>query len=266
MRERYSSGFWLPVTSLWWREVVRFYRQRSRVAGALGSPLVFWLLIGSGFGRSFRSAQGSGYLEYFFPGTVMMILLFTSIFTSISIIEERREGFLLSVLVAPISRLHLVLGKVLGGTTLAFLQGTTFVLLAPLLGHSLTAGQWFSLLGVLLLNAFALTGLGFVCAWQMESVQGFHAIMNMVLVPMWVLSGALFPASGASTWVRWVMAMNPLTYGMTALQQILYLQEAESRAGFASFSFSLAITCLFGVSMIAIACVLAQRRTLKGML
>src|SRR5262245_36006590 len=120
------SGLLLPVLTLWQREVVRFLRQRSRVIGALGSPLVFWLLLGSGFGSSFRPSSGqlnAGYLEYFFPGTVLMILLFTSIFSNISVIEERREGFLLSVLVAPVSRLSLVLGKILGVTTLALLQG-----------------------------------------------------------------------------------------------------------------------------------------------
>src|SRR5262245_2628874 len=107
-----SSGFLLPLVTLWQREIVRFLRQRTRVVGALGTPVIFWFLMGSGFGSSFRPASGvlaSGYLEYFFPGTLLMILLFTSIFSNISVIEERREGFLLSVLVAPASRLSLVL-------------------------------------------------------------------------------------------------------------------------------------------------------------
>jgi len=122
----------LPSISLWWREIVRFYRQRSRVVGVIASPLLFWVVIGSGFGTSFRSsgAGGEHYLNYFFPGALIMIVLFTAIFTMMSVIEDRKEGFLLSVLVAPVSRSVIVLGKVLGGATLATFQGLIFLLFA----------------------------------------------------------------------------------------------------------------------------------------
>src|SRR5512141_2185658 len=117
----------LASYTLWLREIVRFYRDRSRVVGALGSPLVFWFLIGSGLGRSFqggpaRPLQG-GYLEYFYPGTLALILLFTAIFSTISIVEDRQEGFLQGVLVAPVPRAAIVVGKILGSTTLAVAQG-----------------------------------------------------------------------------------------------------------------------------------------------
>src|ERR1700735_1316687 len=112
-----SSGVLLPAFTLWWREIVRFYRQRARVVGVIASPLLFWIVIGSGFGTSFRSsgAGGQHYLAFFFPGALIMIVLFTAIFTMMSVIEDRKEGFLLSVLVAPVSRSVIVLGKVLGG-------------------------------------------------------------------------------------------------------------------------------------------------------
>ncbi len=113
-----SAGLLLPAFTLWWREVVRFYRQRARVVGVIASPLLFWIVIGSGFGTSFRSGQAAGqqhYLNYFYPGTLVMIVLFTAIFTMMSVIEDRNEGFLLSVLVAPVPRAAIVLGKVLGG-------------------------------------------------------------------------------------------------------------------------------------------------------
>src|SRR5213079_1948596 len=131
------TGVSLPAFTLWWREVVRFYRQRTRVVGVIASPLLFWIVIGSGFGRSFRSGESIGqqhYLDYFYPGALIMIVLFTSIFTMMSVIEDRKEGFLLSVLVAPVPRSAIVLGKVLGGTTLAALQGLIFLVFAPLLG------------------------------------------------------------------------------------------------------------------------------------
>src|SRR5829696_6536380 len=125
-----------PALSLCHRELVRFLRQRHRIIGALATPLVFWLLIGAGMNRSFKSdvPGGENYLHYFFPGTVLMILLFTAIFSTISVIEDRREGFLQGVLVAPVSRMSIVLGKVLGGTILATGQGLIFLLLAPLVG------------------------------------------------------------------------------------------------------------------------------------
>src|SRR3954453_3862032 len=132
-----SPGLLLPAVSLAKRELVRFLRQRHRISGALATPIVFWLLIGAGMGRSFHFEGlpgGGNYLQYFFPGTVLMILLFTAIFSTISIIEDRREGFLQSVLVAPGPRLAIVLGKVLGGTALAFGQGLIFLLLGPLAG------------------------------------------------------------------------------------------------------------------------------------
>src|SRR5437016_2290627 len=127
----------LPAFTLWWREIIRFYRQRTRVVGVIASPLLFWVVIGSGFGTSFRSGGGAGqqhYLEYFYPGALTMIVLFTSIFAMMSVIEDRKEGFLLSVMVAPVRRSAIVLGKVLGGSTLAALQGLIFLVFAPAIG------------------------------------------------------------------------------------------------------------------------------------
>src|SRR5947209_10888699 len=155
-----EPGLYLPALSLCKRELVRFLRQRHRIIGALATPIVFWLLIGAGMGRSFRFEGlpgGGNYLQYFFPGTVLMILLFTAIFSTISIIEDRREGFLQSVLVAPVSRMSIVLGKVLGGTVLAFGQATIFLLLAPTVHiHLSVIGIILSLLMMAIL-AFSLT-------------------------------------------------------------------------------------------------------------
>lgn len=220
------SGFFLAAGTLWRREVVRFYRDRARVLGALAPPLVFWFLIGSGLGNSFRGPgvpEGTTYLQFFFPGTILLIVLFTAIFSTISVIEDRREGFLQAVLVAPVPRSALVLGKVLGGSTLAFLQGLTFLALAPSIGLPMRPAYLPFVFLELWLVACGLTGLGFWIAWKLDSTQGFHAVMNLFLIPMWLLSGALFPAAGAPAWLRWVMAANPVTYGVAALQHGLLL-------------------------------------------
>src|ERR1022692_3933353 len=207
-----NAGWVLPSWALWWREIVRFYRQRSRVVGVIASPLLFWLVIGSGFGTSFRSsgAGGQNYLGYFFPGALIMIVLFTAIFTMMTVIEDRKEGFLLSVLVAPVSRSVIVLGKVLGGATLATLQGMIFLVFAPALGVHFTLASFGLTILAIFLMAFSLTALGFIIAWPMDSTAGFHAVINLFLIPLWLLSGSLFPLSGASIWIRLLMRINPL--------------------------------------------------------
>jgi len=247
----------LPAFTLWWREIVRFYRQRSRVVGVIASPLLFWLVIGSGFGTSFRSGNAPGqqhYLDYFYPGALIMIVLFTSIFAMMSLIEDRKEGFLLSVMVAPVSRAAIVLGKVLGGTTLAAIQGLIFLAFAPLVGVHLGFIDFLLVVFVVFLVSFALTSLGFAIAWPMDSTQAFHAIINLFLIPLWLLSGALFPLSGASGWLRLLMRVNPLTYGVEALRNLLYpesptvLPLPASIAALALFAIFLFGLCFFRVN------------------
>ena len=215
------------VGALWWREIVRFLRQRSRVVGAFAQPLLFWILLGGGFSRSFRppgTPSDVGALQYFYPGIIGLVLLFTAIFSTIAVVEDRKSGFLQGVLVAPISREKIVLGQALGGTTLALIQGVMFLALAPLVGIQLSVATVALAVLVIAGVAFALTSLGLMIAWRMESTQGFHAIMNLILMPIWLLSGAFFPASGAAGWLGWIMRLNPLTYGMAALRRGLYLQ------------------------------------------
>jgi ABC-2 type transport system permease protein len=240
-----------PSLSLAQRELVRFLRQRNRIIGALATPIVFWLLIGFGMGRSFQapgSAGGSDYVRYFYPGSVLMVLLFTAIFSTITIIEDRKEGFLQSVLVAPVSRMAIVLGKVLGGTVLATFQGLIFLLLAPLASIDFTVGSFLLALFIMLLTSFALTALGVCIAWRMSSTAGFHAIMNLFLMPMWFLSGAMFPADQARGGLKYVMAVNPLTYALSALRESLYW-----RSEYGSFAVQTLITIAFGAVLFVLA-------------
>jgi len=258
-----SAGVLLPAFTLWWREIVRFYRQTTRVIGVLASPLVFWLVIGSGFGTSFRSGGGPGqqhYLDYFYPGALIMIVLFTSIFTMMSVIEDRKEGFLLSVLVAPVPRTAIVLGKVLGGTTLAAVQGMIFLIFAPFAGVHLQLVQVLLVFVVVFLVSFSLTALGFAIAWPMDSSQAFHGIVNLFLIPLWLLSGALFPMGGASGWIRVIMRLNPLTYGVEGLRALLY-PGTESMFPLES---SMATLLLFSLVMFGLALLMANRRTTRA--
>lgn len=218
----------LTVASLWWREMTRFCRQRSRWGSALAQPVLIWVLLGSGFGASFRVPEGTSYGEYFYPGVLTMVMLFTSIFATIAVVEDRREGFLQGVLVAPVSRTSLVLGQALGSTTLAMLQGVLLLLLAPVAGIRLSLAALGLVIVVLFCIAWSMTNLGLIIAWRLRSTQGFHAIMNLLLMPLWLLSGAFFPATGAPAWLGWVMWCNPLTYGVTALRGSLYLTQVST--------------------------------------
>lgn len=203
------------------------------------------------------------YLEYFYPGTILLIVLFTTIFSSLSIIEDRKEGFLLSVLVAPVSRYAIVLGKTLGATSLAFIQGFLMLLLAPLLGIELTITKIVFSSIALFLISFSLSGLGFATAWKTESMQGYHSVMNVLLFPMWLLSGAVFPTDGAFTWVRWIMLLNPLTYALSILKYFLY-DGVMAEIGGPSLLTSAIVTVLFGLGVFGLSLGLVRKRGLLG--
>jgi len=211
----------LVVWTLWKREIVRFFRERSRVIGAIAPPLIFWLILGTGIGRydfAPGAPKGLTYLQYFYPGTVLLVVLFTAIFATISIVEDRREGFMQSVLVAPVSRSAVVTGKILGATTLGMIQGLLFLPLAGLAGLSITLPDFAYIMLILFLAAFGLTGLGFILAWRLNSTQGFHSVMNLFIIPMWMLSGALFSVESVPGWMRMIARVNPMFYSVTAMQ------------------------------------------------
>ena len=268
-----KSSACLAVYTLAEREWVRFVRQRNRVFGAIGQPIIFWLLFGAGLGPSFRLPDNSSnlsYREYFFPGSLILILLFTAIFATISIIEDRREGFLQSVLVAPLPRWAMVLGKVLGGSLIAIAQGLLFLVLGLTIGIKLSLLSFAGIVAFLFLVALALVSLGFVLAWRLDSTQGFHAIMSVLLLPMWLLSGAFFPPGGG--WLAWIIWLNPLTYGVAGLRHLLYWQApievraAALPAELPKMPTCLIVTLVFAGVAFAVACLVAKQRTAGDLL
>src|SRR5438270_8085999 len=226
----------LAVETLWQRELIRFWRQKSRVLGVVASPLIFWAVIGFG--------SGPNGPKLFFPGTVVLTVLFSAIFSTMSIIEDRREGFLLSMLVSPASRTSLVLGKILGAATLAWIQGMVILAFAPVAGIGLPLGEIAPLAGIVFLISFTLTALGFLIAWKFNSTQGYHAVMNLLLLPMWLLSGAVFSIAGASMPIRWVMLVNPLTYSTALLRRLMTPGLSDGSPEAAT---SLVVTIAFGI-------------------
>lgn len=256
---------WSTVLVLWRRDMMRLFRQRSRLFGAVGQPLIFWLVIGSGMAGSFRvpGAEDLGYMQYFFPGVISMVVLFTSIFSTMSVIEDRNQGFLQAVLTAPGSRGAVAMGKILGGTTVAIVQAALFLAMSPWAGFPPTQIDWASLTVALVGSSIGLTALGFSIAWFVNSTQGYHAIMSILLLPLWVLSGAMFPMQGSSPWLAWTMRLNPMTYSVEATRRALYGGEVPSGVGLGSTGhlLELALVLLFAVSAVVLSVALVRRRS-----
>jgi daunorubicin resistance ABC transporter membrane protein len=249
------------ATVLWRRDLTRFVREKSRIAGALIQPLIFWLVIGSGMAGTFRlpGAEHVGYLEYFYPGVILMVVLFTSIFATMSVIEDRHAGFLQAVLAGPGSRTALVLGKCLGATTIALVQSALFLALAPVAGFPLGQIAWPALLAALALASLGLAALGFAVAWWLDSTQGYHVVMSLFLLPMWILSGAVFPPARGPAFMAALMKVNPMSYATAAVRRALYggVVPAGTVVSGASLTIEILVLgafALFGLLLAARAC------------
>ncbi len=205
------TGFWLPASMLFRRELLGFWREKSRVAAFVGTPFLFWLVVGSGYSNFGK----------FLPGALLLTMMFSAIFSAMTLIEDRREGFLLSALASPAPRSAIVMGKVAGSALIAAIQGLLFYLIASLGGVLYGEVSWAALLCLIVLSSVGFTASGFWVAWRVNSSQGFHAMINLIFVPLWMVSGALFSFSDANWWIGWLMRFNPLTYALLALEEAM---------------------------------------------
>lgn len=240
------------IGALTGREMLKFVRDRSRVLGAIAQPLALWVLLGLGFQNTFQPPQGGvegSYVAFLFPGILALVLLFTAIFSTISIVEERTSGFLQAVLVAPAPRTALVFGTALGGTLLATLQALLFLVALPFVGFAPGVLGIGMIVAICLATGLAFTALGFAIAWQMDTTRGFHAVMNLFLLPLWFLSGAMFPIEGAAPMLQWLVWINPVSYAVSGLRHGLH-GFAEVPNALADPLVCLAVTGVFAVLMI----------------
>lgn len=210
------------VFILWQRQVKKYFRSRSRIVGSLAQPILYMVAFGFGFGSIYARAGGGNYIQYLAPGVIAMSLLFTSIFTGIEVIWDKQFGFLKETMVAPVSRFEIMLGRTLGGATVAVIQGSIVFGIAILLGFRPTSlltiplGLLFAfLIGILF------TSIGTAIASRLNDMQGFQLIMNFLVLPVFFLSGALFPLSGLPPAMRFVTRLDPLTYGIDGLRGAL---------------------------------------------
>lgn len=262
------SVAFLPIAALCQREAKKFLRDRSRLLGALAQPVGFWLLLGLGFQGTFRMPAGPGaeasYLEFLFPGIVVLMVLFTAIFSTISVVDERRTGFLQAALTAPVPRVALALGNAAGGTLLSSAQALLFLLAAPLVGLPATAPGLALAFLMCVLTGGAFTALGFAIAWQMESTRGYHAVMNVILLPLWLLSGAPFPSEGAAPVLQWIVRLNPVSYAVSGLRQALYGFGPQAPGALATPTVCFLVTAIFAAAMLLLAAGQARRPLFPG--
>ncbi|MCD6358426.1 MAG: ABC transporter permease [Dehalococcoidia bacterium] len=210
------------IYTIWYREILRFWSDRMRIVASLGQPLLFLFVFGSGLSPSMSGLAGGNmdFKLFLFPGIISMAVLFTAVSSAISIVWDREFGFLKEVLVAPISRSAVALGKVAGGSTVAVFQGLIILLLSPLIGVSLNVTQILQLVGLMLLTAAAMTSLGVLIASRVQSMEAFPVLMNFILMPMFFLSGSFFPLRDVPTWLEWLGRIDPLTYGVDPIRQV----------------------------------------------
>ncbi|MEE8575543.1 MAG: ABC transporter permease [Thermodesulfobacteriota bacterium] len=242
------------------REFKRFFRQKGRLLVTISRPLFWLFIVGAGFSRIIDTPEGGGsYLQYIMPGIVGMTILFSSVFSTISVVWDREFGFLREMLVAPVSRFTIVLGKLLAGTALSASQGTALLLIAPLVGIHITLTKVVLMILMMILVSLAITAFGLVIASFLTSLEGFNVIMNFIVLPMFFLSGALYPVSALPAPLHKVTFINPLSYGVDAFKHILLTDSPAFKAEFPLYV-DIIFLAVFAVVMTAIAARAFERR------
>jgi ABC-2 type transport system permease protein len=239
---------WEGIYTIWFREALRYIRYRSRILSSIVTPLLWLLIFGTGLGSAIRFAGIAGsYKAFIFPGIIGQTILFTSIFSGVSVIMDRQYGFLKEIMVAPVSRPSIVFGKALGIGTASIIQGVILLLLSFVVGVQMTPLIFIASFLLMIPISVGLAGVGLLIATFTDSMEGFNLIMSFIVLPMFLLSGALFPVTGLPSFLQVAVYLDPLTYGVDALRQVIIGQGAlplyESTfvvVGFAVFTIVLA--------------------------
>jgi ABC-2 type transport system permease protein len=242
-----------PIYVICLREFKKFFREKSRLFGTLARPVLWLFVVGNGMSSLIRPHVGFSYLQFIFPGMIGMTILFSSIFSSISIVWDREFGFMKEMLVAPISRLSIVVGKAISGTLISVAQAIIILLLTPFLGLHLTLMQFLEVVAMSTLVSFCITSLGILIAARLTSFDGFNIIMNFLVMPMLFLSGAMYPVTSMPSVLHLLTLINPLTYGIDALKHVLLRNSAPPLGQEFPLSLDLFVVSSLSVIMLALA-------------
>ncbi|HMK53738.1 MAG TPA: ABC transporter permease [Methanobacteriaceae archaeon] len=243
------------IYTIWLRENKRFLRYRSRILTSVVTPLLWLLIFGTGLGSAIRFGGGpSGYQAFIFPGIIGQTVLFTAVFSGVSVIMDRQYGFLKEILVAPISRPAIVFGKAIGISTTALIQGIILLLLSFVVGITMTPMVFIMSTVVILLIALGLAGLGLLIASFTDSMEGFNLILSFIVLPIFLLSGALFPVTSLPTWLQVAVYLDPLTYGVDALRAIIL------HLSVLPLYVDVSVVALFAVAMVMLSALVFSRK------
>ena len=250
----------LGVNTIWYRDVLRFWHDRMRLVGSVTMPLLFLFVFGSGLSSRIGAlGPGVDFTKFMFPGIIGMTVLMSSFMAGVSVVWDREFGFLKEVLVAPISRAAVSIGKTLGSATVALLQGMVILLLAPLMGISVSAMTILALLALMFLLAAAMGSFGILLATRIRSMEAFQATMQMLMFPMVFLSGAFFPLQGLPSWMNVLVKINPATYGIAPIREIMLGTAPENPFAISLLGYTLslwnniAMLAVFGIIMVLLA-------------
>jgi len=252
----------LGIYTIWYRDLLRFWHDKMRMLGSIMMPLLFLFVFGSGLGsRMGMMGSGSGFdfIQFLYPGIIGMTVVMTSFMSGISLVWDREFGFLKEVLVAPISRISVAIGKTLGAATVALLQGAIILLLAPLIGVSLSVGTVLALLPLMFLLAVVMGSMGIFLATRIKSMEAFQAVMQMLMFPMIFLSGVFFPVDGLPSWMSVLVKLNPVTYGIAPIRQVVLGTALDSSFDISLFGHTMtiwdniAVLAAFGITMLLLA-------------
>ncbi len=245
------------IYTLWLREVKRYVREKTRLISSFIQPLLWLVIFGSGMRLTSLGATSVSYQQFIFPGIVGQTLLFTSMFMGISVIWDREFGFLKEILVAPISRLSVFIGKMIGGSTDAVIQGSFVFVFSFIVGVRVSVETFLLSLPVMILITFGMVSIGLTLASLMESLESFGVIQTFVNLPLFFLSGALFPLTYVPDWLRWVSGVNPLTYGVDALRTIIL---GRAWTPIAPLYYDLLALVIFDLAMVVVSTEIFGRR------
>ncbi|WP_079710433.1 ABC transporter permease [Paraliobacillus ryukyuensis] len=219
------------IYAIWQRDIIKFFRDRARLIGSFAMPFMFLILFGSGMSGAMSSMIGGSnaagpladfdFVEFMFPGIIGMTVFNTAIFSALSVVQDKEFGYMREILVSPMSRTTIAIGKVLGGSTIAVIQGLMMLIFVPFIGVSISFMMVIKLIPVMFLVAFAISSIGLLIASSLKTSQGFQMVVQILIFPMLFLSGALFPLNGMPAWMDFIVKINPLTYSVDMFKKII---------------------------------------------
>ncbi|WP_281975360.1 ABC transporter permease [Halobacillus litoralis] len=219
------------ILAIWQRDVIKFFRDRPRILGSFAMPFMFLILFGSGMSGAMSSMMGGAspdspladfdFVQFMFPGIIGLTVFTTAIFSSLSVVQDKEFGYMKEILVSPISRISIAIGKVLGGSTVAVIQGLMMLIFVPFIGVSISFLMIIKLIPVMFLVAFTLSSIGLLIASTLKTSQGFQMVVQVLIFPMLFLSGAMFPLNGTPAWMNVLVKINPLTYSVDMFKKVI---------------------------------------------